>query len=69
MVAKVATYIFNELGFNVLLATDGVEAVTLDTPVALGSANDNNLSFDPAAAGDFKFIFNDKTKTLTITQD
>ncbi|GAB2993307.1 response regulator [Psychrosphaera aestuarii] len=29
MVAKVATYIFNELGFNVLLATDGVEALQI----------------------------------------
>lgn len=54
---------------NLGSATDGVEALTVDTPVVLGGANDNNLSFDPAAAGDFKFIFNDKTKTLTISND
>lgn len=29
MVAKVACHIFNELGFNVLLATDGIEALSL----------------------------------------
>lgn len=54
---------------NLGSATDGVEALAVDTPVVLGGANDNNLSFDPAAAGDFKFIFNDKTKTLTISND
>ncbi|MDA8621544.1 hypothetical protein N9L48_02760 [Psychrosphaera sp.] len=64
---KVATGDWSTI--NLGSATDGVEAVTVDTPVVLGGANDNNLSFDPAAAGDFKFIFNDKTKTLTITQD
>lgn len=54
---------------NLGSATDGVEALAVDSPVVLGGANDNNLSFDPAAAGDFKFIFNDKTKTLTISND
>ena len=54
---------------NLGSATDGAEAITLDTPVVLGGANDNNLSFDPVTAGTYKFIFNDKTKTLTITQD
>jgi pullulanase len=53
---------------NLGSATDGPEAVSLDTPLVLGSANDNNLSFDPDAAGDFKFIFNQKTKTLTISE-
>ncbi len=64
---KVATGDWSTI--NLGSATDGPEAVSLDSPVVLGSANDNNLSFDPAAAGTFKFIFNDKTKTLTVTQD
>lgn len=63
---KVATSDWSTV--NLGSATDGPEAMSLNTPLVLGGANDNNLSFDPAAAATFKFIFNEKTKTLTITE-
>jgi hypothetical protein len=64
---KVATSDWSTV--NLGSATDGPEALSLDTSVTLGGANDNNLSFNPASAGTYKFTFNEKSKTLVISQD
>lgn len=63
---KVATSDWSTI--NLGAPTDDGLAVTVDTSVGLESTN-GNLGFNPSSAGTYKFTFDEKAKTLIVTEE